>query len=125
MDVKPASFSFIIFPGSLTFVTTVAQAKAFEKKQKWPAPYILESDLIEGWAYTHSVDSTNQVLVYLNLARAKKEKWSKASLYGILAHEAVHVAEKTFRYIGESKPGEEIAAYLVGACTSFMISQLT
>lgn len=125
MDVKPASFDFVLYPGSLTFVTTIAQVKAFEKKQKWPSPHITEDDLENGWAYTLYEDNTNHVLVYLNLARAKKEKWSKASLYGVLAHESVHVAEKTFRYIQESKPGEEIAAYLVGACTSFMIAQLT
>ena len=41
----------------------------------------------------------------------------------LLAHEAVHVAQEYFKYIGEDSPGEEQQAYVVQSASQYLIGE--
>lgn len=46
--------------------------------------------------------------------------WSAAHDAGLLAHEATHIAQRYFEYMGEHSPSKEFEAYLVGNLTAIL-----
>lgn len=50
-------------------------------------------------------------------------KRSAAMDAALLAHEAVHVAQEYFRYLGEDSPGEEQQAYVTESAAQYLIQE--
>lgn len=52
------------------------------------------------------------------------EDVTMGDLCGLIAHESVHIADFWCDYMKETKPGEEIYAYMVQSCDLSIISEL-
>lgn len=55
------------------------------------------------------------------LVHIKRRKYSQAQLSGLAAHEATHVSQSFFDFIGEQSPSSEMQAYYIQAFTMCII----
>lgn len=77
---------------------------------KWPVPWLPKHH----GANTHTFRTDTKVtcVVALDVAAAAKRE-DQVPVIGLLAHEAMHVAQEMFRNIGENEPSPEFQAYAV------------
>lgn len=80
----------------------------------------IEGEKFVGGAGTNHAAATTHMLEHPKFSHmvciitlADSHKHSIAQVAALLAHEATHVAQALWRYIGERQPGEEAEAYLV------------
>lgn len=66
----------------------------------------------DGCTETFSVDGCKPVCL-VSLASSVTKKSSRAYIYGVLVHEAVHVWQKYRDWIGETNPSKEFEAHAI------------
>lgn len=72
-------------------------------------------------AATHIYDSDGDVVCVVCMKAQEKREFSET--IGILAHGAMHVAQETFKRIGEESPGVEFEAYTVQQITTELVRE--
>jgi len=101
-----------------------ASPKAFMKEMKRISG---ESDVMfmpeHATAATHALLNNEGELCCI-ITYDKTRNISKPQVAALLAHEAVHCAQKLWERIGEHRPGDEAEAYLVQAITQGCLAQL-
>ncbi|WP_088183957.1 hypothetical protein [Sphingobium sp. Z007] len=100
------------------YVGFTTSEKAFKKEMKRlnvsPPPNFLGSATAN--ATTHMLEKGDALTCVITMQKPGKER-PVEQLAGLLAHEAVHVAQALWRSIGERDPGDEAEAYLVQMIT--------
>jgi len=112
-------FDMAMFPMYFGFT---ASEKAFQREMRRLGVKPLPRWINEGAnATTHILDrkgASALCIVCIDL----RGRRSKASVCGLLAHEAVHVYQQLLCETGEKKPGDEFEAYTIQYITQCMIS---
>jgi len=108
------------FPGYVGFTTS---AKAFQrevKRLKVPEPpKFLASDRAN--ATTHFLEKDGATTAIITIGKPKGVSFEQYA--GLIAHEAVHVAQMLWSDIGEKAPGDEAEAYLVQHIVQFCLQE--
>jgi hypothetical protein len=79
---------------------------------KDPLPWLSNGTQTQG-AATHTLSNDKAGTIACIVCVAPNKKRSRNILASILAHEAIHVAQEMYGYIGETRPGKEIEAYVI------------
>ena len=99
-----------IFPGHIGFTNN---KKAYEKELNRlgvcinTIPWLVE----DSCAKTIELVNNNNIMWIITLHPVKKV--SKETIAGYISHEASHVVDYLFNFIGEKSPGTETRAYLI------------
>lgn len=100
------------------YVGFTMSAKAFRKEMRRleinPAPPMVSNS--HSNATTHFLTAPDNGLTAI-IAMPKPKGRSPEQIAGLLAHEAVHVAQELWENIGERRPGAEAEAYFVQMIT--------
>jgi hypothetical protein len=97
------------------FVGFTTSEKAFKREMKRlqvSIPFIPNE---RSTAAAHYLERGGDLTVIITMRPCKGKPVEQIA--GLLAHEAVHVAQQLWENIGESKPGREAEAYLVQMIT--------
>lgn len=117
MSDDPAIEYFNMGPWPI-YVGFTTSRKAFRKEMKRlnvvPAPDFIAND--HSHATAHYFTAPNGGLTCI-ITMEKPGKRPIEQIAGLIAHEAVHVAQQLWENIGEAKPGDEAEAYLVQMIT--------
>lgn len=87
-----------------------------------PPPF-LGSDHAHATLHTFDAPSFSGLTCIITMEKQPRKK-AVEQIAGLLAHEATHVAQLLWEYIGEDRPGKEAEAYLVQSVTQFCMQQL-
>lgn len=61
-------------------------------------------------------------VIVVNTDHIIRTKLNNTQVFAVLAHEAVHVKQRLYEYIGEREPGRESEAYLVQSIAQFCMT---
>jgi hypothetical protein len=106
------------------YVGFTMSPKAFRKEMKRlnvrPRPDFTSNS--QSHATMHSFTAPSGGLTMI-IAMEKPAKRSAEQIAGLIAHEAVHIAQRLWANIGEDRPGWEAEAYLVQMITQCCMEQ--
>lgn len=86
-------------------------------RRSWPEQFVDT----KAAACVHTLENDDGALCHIVAFRNKR--YSKALIAGILAHEAVHVWQKTRDGIGERQPASEQEAYAIQNITEALVAE--
>lgn len=108
-------------PGSVYFTKTEIGADAFQKEHKLNDSCWIQDTALAMTTYAVN-HSCKDYLVAINLNKTKH--LSKNEVYGLLAHEALHVVQGICENMREERMGNEVSAYLLQSICIFLFDQV-
>lgn len=100
------------------FVGFTTSRKAFKREMKRlsvsPCPEFLVNDRSNAATHFFTHEGQTTCIITMNKPEANRPVEQVA---GMIAHEAVHVAQELWENVGEREPGKEAEAYLVQMIT--------
>ena len=102
-----------VFPVSVVLITEPEEYEKITKRTIDPHPYPCDGEAIA------SDYGGGHLLVVLGCVDDEEDD----AVISMLTHEAVHLAQDTFRYIAEQEPGVETQAYLIQYFSKYLVQE--